>query len=50
MNLSKYGGISLPGGVTLDGKAMLSEANQEVNDLEREVRETYQEPVSFIVG
>ena len=50
MNLSKYGGVALPGGVTLDGKAILSEANQEVNDLEREVRETFQEPVSFIVG
>jgi hypothetical protein len=50
MNLSKYGGIALPGGVTLDGRAILSEANQEIKDLELEVQETYQEPVSFIVG
>ena len=50
MNLSKFGGIDLPGGVTLDGVRILTEANQEVRDLEQEVKETYQEPVSFIVG
>jgi hypothetical protein len=50
MNLSKFGGVDLPGGVTLDGRAILSEANQEVKDLEIEVQDTYQEPVSFIVG
>ena len=50
LNLSKYGGLALPGGVTLDGKSILSEANQEVKDLELEVQNTYQEPVSFITG
>lgn len=50
MNLSKYGGIALPGGVTLDGRSILSEAKQEVMDLERELRDTYQEPPQFIVG
>ena len=50
MNLSKFGGVDLPGGVTLYGVRILSEANQEVKDLEEEVKETYQEPVSFIVG
>ena len=50
MNLSKYGGIALPGGVTLDGKSILSEANQEIRDLETELRDTYQEPPMFIVG
>jgi len=50
MNLSKYGGIALPGGVTLDGKSILSEANQEIRDLDIELRDTYQEPPMFIVG
>ena len=50
MYLSKFGGIDLPGGVTLDGVRILTEANQEVRDLDEEVKETYQEPVSFIVG
>lgn len=50
LNLSKYGGIQLPGGVTLDGRSILSEANQEIRDLETELRDTYQEPPQFIVG
>ena len=50
LNLSKYGGLALPGGVTLDGRSILSEANQEVKDLELEAQNTYQEPVSFITG
>jgi hypothetical protein len=50
MNLSKFGGIALPGGVTLDGPRMLSEANQEVKDLEEELKTTYQLPIEFFVG
>lgn len=50
LNLSKYGGIALPGGVTLDGRSILSDANQEIRDLEAELRDTYQEPPMFIVG
>lgn len=50
MNLSKYQGVALPGGVTLDGKSMLSEANQEVKDLEAELQTTYQLPIDFMVG
>jgi len=50
LNLSKYTGLALPGGVTMDGRSILSEANQEVKDLELEVQNTYQEPVSFITG
>lgn len=50
LNLSKYAGITLPGGVQLDGKSMLAEANQEVRDLETELQRTYAEPAQFIVG
>ena len=49
-NLSKYGGITLPGGVTLDGRTILNEAKQEVRDLEAEVETKYQNPPMFIVG
>tara|TARA_R110000868_G_scaffold79604_35_gene226503 strand:+ start:40 stop:1068 length:1029 start_codon:yes stop_codon:yes gene_type:complete len=49
-NLSKYGGIALPGGVTLDGRTILNEAKQEVRDLEAEVETKYQNPPMFIVG
>ncbi len=50
MNLSKFTGIALPGGVQLDGRAMLSEANQECKDLEQELKDTYQEPPIFFTG
>ena len=50
MNLSKYSGIALPGGVQLDGKSMLAEANQEIATLEEQVRSEFQEPPMFIVG
>ena len=50
MNLKKYQGIALPGGVTLDGKTMYDEAVQEVKDLEEELKTTYQLPVDFLVG
>lgn len=50
INLSKYTGISLPGGVQLDGRTMLGEANQEIRDLEDQVRNEMQEPPQFIVG
>lgn len=49
-NLSKYSGIALPGGVTLDGARMLVEANQEVKELEEELKSTYQLPIDMVIG
>lgn len=49
-NLSKYNGIALPGGVTLDGMTMFTNAQTEVEHLEDELRNTYMEPPGFIVG
>ena len=37
-NLSKFQGIALPGGVTLDGSAMKQEAQEEITKLEEESR------------
>lgn len=50
LNLSKYGGITLPGGVQLNGRDILTEAQQEIRDLETQVRDEFQEPPMFIVG
>jgi hypothetical protein len=50
MNLSKYNGIALPGGVTLDGRSILAEANAECATLEEELRTNFMEPPAFIVG
>ena len=50
INLSKYTGIAMPGGVQLDGRAMLADAKQEVRELEDELKNVYQAPPMFIVG
>lgn len=50
MNLSKYNGIALPGGVTLDGMTMFTNAQTEVERLEEELRNNFMEPPGFIVG
>lgn len=49
-NLSKYNGITLPGGVTLDGATMYTSASAEVQALEDELRNNFMEPPGFIVG
>lgn len=50
LNLSKFNGIALPGGVTLDGRSILVEANQDVKDLREELKSTYELPIDFMIG
>jgi hypothetical protein len=50
MNLSKFGGIALPGGVTLNGRDMLNDATLEIKELEDRLQDTHQLPIDFIVG
>jgi hypothetical protein len=49
-NLSKFSGISLPGGVTLDAAQMKSEAQEELTKLEEESRLNYEMPVLDMIG
>tara|TARA_B110001452_G_scaffold105718_1_gene87621 strand:+ start:101 stop:499 length:399 start_codon:yes stop_codon:yes gene_type:complete len=49
-NLSKFGGIALPGGVTLDAERMMTEANEEILRLEEESRLNYEMPVMDMMG
>ena len=49
-NLSKFAGIQLPGGVTLDGPSIKAEAQQNLERLRTELKEMYQEPVDFYMG
>lgn len=48
-NLSKYGGMKLPGGITLRGPEMYREAMDEIEKIEEEIRDQ-ESPPSFIVG
>jgi hypothetical protein len=49
-NLSKFEGMQLPGGVTLNGRIIYEESTQELERLEEKVRLNYELPVDFFVG
>ncbi len=49
-NLKKYGNYTLPGGLVINAQTIYDEATQEVLMLEEKLRDTYEEPVPFIVG
>jgi hypothetical protein len=48
--LKKFGGVQLPGGITLDGQSIYQEAQEEILRLEGVVISDFQLPVSFMVG
>lgn len=49
-NLIKYGGIQLPGGVTLDGDKIHNQAVEELEALEEEMQDKYEEPPMPLMG
>lgn len=49
-NLKKFEGVQLPGGVTLNGQKIYDEAIEEIEELRRDVKSTYQLPVDFFTG
>ena len=49
-NLSKFEGVQLPGGVSLRGGEIFSEALEEVVKLEEELQLAYELPINFDVG
>ena len=49
-NMSKFEGVQLPGGVSLRGGEMVSEAREELEKLEEELRLTYEDPIDFMTG
>ena len=49
VNLKKFGGLQLPGGVTLDGQGLYDEAMGELKDLEEELV-VKQAPLEFFLG
>ena len=50
MNLRKYQGIELPGGVTLNAESILEEAKTEIAELRERIEKEFQLPIDFIVG
>ena len=49
-NLSKFQGVQMPGGVTLDGQRILQEAQEEITKIEEEMQLRFEEPVNMMVG
>jgi hypothetical protein len=49
-NMKKFGGMQLPGGVTLNGQIIYDEAMQEIDKIEEEMQLRYSLPVDFMVG
>jgi uncharacterized radical SAM superfamily protein len=50
INLKKFEGIQLPGGVTMNGQLIYQEAVDEIKQLEDEMEAKYEKPVDFFVG
>lgn len=48
--LSKYEGVILLGGVTMNGSEIESKAKEELIDLEEELSNKWSEPIDFLVG
>ena len=49
-NMKKFGGIQLPGGVTLNGDQIFGEAVQEITTIEEEMQVRYELPPTFMTG
>jgi hypothetical protein len=50
MNMSKFEGMQLPGGVTISGRAILDDAKAEIETLRTRLREEQEIPPSMFVG
>jgi hypothetical protein len=49
-NLTKFTGMSLPGGVQFNGEKILNDAQEEIQKFEQEMISSYSLPVSDMVG
>lgn len=49
-HLKKYGGMQLPGGITMNGQQIYDEAIAEIKEIEDYIRDTYEQPPMFIMG
>jgi len=49
-NLVKFDGITLPGGVTLNGRQIVEDAKQEIEIIRQRMFNEYDTPVDFFVG
>jgi len=48
-NAKKYSGVQLPGGITVNGQQIFDEAVAEIEDIEEEMKTTWQLPPSMLI-
>ena len=49
-NLSKFNGVAMLGGVTMNGEAIYSQAIDEINKLEEQIQLSFETPIDYMVG
>ena len=49
-NMKKFGGMQLPGGVTMNGQQIFDEATKEIAEVEQNIHDYYEAPPGFLVG
>ena len=50
LTLSKFDGVAMIGGVTLNGRQIYSEALQDIEKLEQEIRSTFELNPAMMIG
>jgi len=49
-NLSKFDGVTMLGGVTMNGETIYSQAVEEQNKLEEEIKLAFELPINYMIG
>jgi hypothetical protein len=49
-NMSKFAGMQLPGGITMNGIQIFQDAVAEIKELEDLIRNTYEAPPQLLIG
>ena len=49
-NLSKFNGVTMLGGVTMNGETLYSQAIEEQTKLEEEIQLAFELPINYMVG
>ena len=50
MNLLKFDGVQLPGGVLLNGRQLYDDATQDIERLRERIRSEFELPADFFMG
>ena len=49
-NLSKFNGVAMLGGVTMNGETIYSQATEEVQRLEEQIQLAFEKPIDYMMG